>query len=173
MRPLLLTVGFIFAFFVMDIGGWFVGMALQVFLAGMGSYHIGIIGLISMIGVIIAMMFLFIKTVMKLITHLADHAPQWIGGHSGQSLGMDEAQNTASRAGSGVKEYGMYAGNRMADTYKGAVEGSGAVKGGKSAKAEDEKKEGGEKTVSTETINSGRATDTGNGGGKKKESTDE
>ncbi|MEY2341418.1 hypothetical protein AB4090_04820 [Acidithiobacillus sp. IBUN Pt1247-S3] len=48
MRPLLLTVGFIFAFFVLDIAGWFVGQALQVFLAGMGSYHIGIIGLISL-----------------------------------------------------------------------------------------------------------------------------
>ena len=62
MRPLLLTVGFIFAFFVLDIAGWFVGMALQVFLAGMGSYHIGIIGLLSMIGVIIAMMFLFLTS---------------------------------------------------------------------------------------------------------------
>jgi conjugal transfer/type IV secretion protein DotA/TraY len=113
-RPLLLTVGFIFAFFIMDIGGWFVGSALQAFLAGMGSTQVGIIGFASMLAVIIATVMLFIKTVLKLITHLADRAPQWIGGHSGQGLGeADIAQGAISNAGHGAGKYGMYAGDKM------------------------------------------------------------
>ena len=57
---------------------------------------------------------MFIKTVLKLITHLADRAPQWIGGHSGQGLGeADIAQGAISNAGSGAGKYGMYAGDKM------------------------------------------------------------
>lgn len=58
MRPPLLTVGFIFAFFVLDIAGWFVGQALQVFLAGMGGTQVGPIGFAAMLAVIISTMFL-------------------------------------------------------------------------------------------------------------------
>lgn len=57
---------------------------------------------------------MFIKTVLKLITHLADRAPQWIGGHSGQGLGEAEiAQGAVSNAGQGAGKYGMYAGDKM------------------------------------------------------------
>ena len=110
-RPLLLTVGFIFAFFIMDIGGWFLGEALQAFLAGMGGTQVGIIGFCSMLAVIIGTEFLFIKTVLKLITHLADRAPQWLGGHSGQGLGTEEVAGGASLAVAGTgAAVGRYAG---------------------------------------------------------------
>lgn len=110
-RPLLLTVGFIFAFFIMDIGGWFLGEALQAFLAGMGGTQVGIIGFCSMLAVIIGAEFLFIKTVLKLITHLADRAPQWIGGHSGQGLGTEEVAGGATLAVAGTgAAVGRYAG---------------------------------------------------------------
>ncbi|MBU2807579.1 DotA/TraY family protein [Acidithiobacillus ferrooxidans F221] len=110
-RPLLLTVGFIFAFFIMDIGGWFLGEALQAFLAGMGGTQVGIIGFCSMLAVIIGAEFLFIKTVLKLITHLADRAPQWIGGHSGQGLGTEEVAGGATLAVAGAGGVvGKYAG---------------------------------------------------------------
>ena len=102
LRPLLLTLGFIFAFFIIDIGGWFVGQALQVFLAGMGGTQIGIIGFAAMLAVIIGTEFLFIKTVLKLITHLADRVPQWMGGHTGQGLGTDEIAGGAALAVAGA-----------------------------------------------------------------------
>ncbi|MCR2829399.1 hypothetical protein NR402_03760 [Acidithiobacillus ferrooxidans] len=98
----------------MDIGGWFVGEALQAFLTGMGGTQVGIIGFAAILAVIIATVLMFIKTVLKLITHLADRAPQWIGGHSGQGLGeADIAQGAISNAGSGAGKYGMYAGDKM------------------------------------------------------------
>ena len=113
-RPLLLTMGFIFAFFIIDIGGWFLGDALQAFLTGMGGAHVGLVGFVSMLAVIIATVMLFLKTVLKLITHLADRAPQWIGGHGGQGMGeADIAQGAVSNAGGGAAKYGMYAGEKL------------------------------------------------------------
>ena len=136
MRPLLLTVGFILAFFVLDIAGWFVGQALQVFLAGMGGTQVGPIGFAAMLAVIISTMFLFIKTVMKLITHLADRAPQWIGGHSGQSLGEAElAQGAVDSAGRGAGKFGMYAGDKMVNVVNGAAGGISAMREGKAQEA--------------------------------------
>lgn len=119
LRPLLLTIGFIFAFFIIDIGGWFVGQALQVFLAGMGGTQVGMIGFAAMLAVIIGTEFLFIKTVLKLITHLSDRVPQWMGGHSGQGLGTDEVAGGAAMAVAGAgAAVGKYAGKA------GAIYGS-------------------------------------------------
>lgn len=124
-RPLLLTLGFIFAFFIMDIGGWFIGEALKVYLSGMGDTHIGIIGFVALMAVIIATIFMFIKTVLKLITHLADRLPQWIGGHSGQGLGEAEiAQGAIQNAGGGAQKYGMYAGDKIASIGDGVTSGA-------------------------------------------------
>ncbi|MDA8153617.1 MAG: DotA/TraY family protein [Acidithiobacillus sp.] len=121
-RPLLLTLGFIFAFFVMDIGGWFVGQALQVFLAGMGGTQVGIIGFAAMLAVIIGTVFLFIKTVLKLITHLADRLPQWMGGHTGQGLGTEEVAGGATLAvagaGAGAGKIASKAGNLYGSTRR-------------------------------------------------------
>ncbi|MHB0888764.1 hypothetical protein [Acidithiobacillus sp.] len=109
-----------------NFGGWFVGEALQAFLTGMGGTQVGIIGFASMLAVIIATVFMFIKTVLKLITHLADRAPQWIGGHSGQGLGEAEiAQGAVDHAGRGAAEYGMYAGEKLDAIGNGMVK-SGA-----------------------------------------------
>ena len=136
-RPLLLTMGFIFAFFIMDIGGWFLGEALQAFLTGMGGTQVGIIGFAAMLAVIIAAVLMFIKTVLKLITHLADRAPQWIGGHSGQGLGTEEVVGGATQAtesaGGVVGRYAGKAGGLYGkDQRKNAGEtgGSGGGAGG-------------------------------------------
>ncbi|AEK57674.1 DotA/TraY family protein [Acidithiobacillus caldus] len=126
-RPLLLTMGFIFAFFIMDIGGWFLGEALQAFLAGMGGTQVGITGFCSMLAVVIGTEFLFIKTVLKLITHLADRAPQWIGGHSGQGLGTEEVAGGATLAVAGA--------GGVVGKYAGKV---GGIMGGKDQKREND-----------------------------------
>ena len=161
-RPLLLTVGFIFAFFIMDIGGWFLGEALQAFLGGMGGTQVGIIGFCSMLAVIIGAEFLFIKTVLKLITHLADRAPQWIGGHSGQGLGTEEVAGGATRAVEG--------GGAVVGRYAVKV---GGIMGGKDQKRENDESGSGsrgvrdpEQKVVAAALNAGSAasTDTGNDG---------
>ena len=122
LRPLLLTIGFIFAFFIMDIGGWFLGQALQVFLAGMGGTQVGMVGFAAMLMVIIGTVFLFIKTVLKLITHLADRVPQWMGGHSGQGLGTDEIAGGATMAvagaGAGMGKMASKAGGLYGSTQR-------------------------------------------------------
>ena len=129
-RPLLLTLGFIFAFFIMDIGGWFVGQALQVFLGGMGGTQVGMVGFATMLAVIIGTEFLFIKTVLKLITHLADRVPQWMGGHSGQGLGTDEVAGGAALAVAGAgAAAGKYAGK------------AGGVYGSTQQKKDDDKQD--------------------------------
>jgi hypothetical protein len=157
-----LTVGFIFAFYIMDIGGWFVGSALQAFLAGMGSTQVGIIGFCSMLAVIVGAEFLFIKTVLKLITHLADRAPQWIGGHSGQGLGTEEVAGGATLAVAGA--------GGVVGKYAGKV---GGVMGGKDQKRENDESGSGsggvrdpEQKVVAAALNAGSAasTDTGNDG---------
>lgn len=122
LRPLLLTLGFIFAFFIMDIGGWFVGQALQVFLGGMGGTQVGMVGFAAMLAVIIGTEFLFIKTVLKLITHLADRVPQWMGGHTGQGLGTEEVAGGATMAvagaGAGAGKIAGKAGNMYGNTRR-------------------------------------------------------
>lgn len=156
-RPLLLTLGFIFAFFVMDIGGWFVGQALQVFLAGMGGTQVGIIGFASMLAVIIGAEFLFIKTVLKLITHLADRVPQWMGGHSGQGLGTEEVAGGATMAVAGAgAAVGKYAGKA------GGVYGSTQRDKKEDDKKDNDPEPGPKKKTVQQGLDGGKAAPTGN-----------
>lgn len=108
------------------------GEALQAFLTGMGGTQVGIIGFAAMLAVIIATVLMFIKTVLKLITHLAARAPQWIGGHSGQGLGTEEVAGGATLAVAGTgAAVGRYAGK------------AGAVYGKDRQKKDDETGTGG------------------------------
>ncbi len=105
---------------------------------------------------------LFIKTVLKLITHLADRAPQWIGGHSGQGLGTEEVAGGATRAVEG--------GGAVVGRYAVKV---GGIMGGKDQKRENDESGSGsrgvrdpEQKVVAAALNAGSAasTDTGNDG---------
>lgn len=178
-RPLLLTVGFIFAFFILDIGGWFLGEALQIFLGGMSGYHVGLIGFIAIMSVIITTLFMFIKTVLKMITHLADRAPQWIGGHSGQGMGeADIATNAVQSAGQGAQKYGMYGGEKLNGAFDGAVgAGAAAVASSQDSqqKQEKAKKADAQHTQLMEALSGGKAAGQGGEGeeGEKKSSKKE
>jgi conjugal transfer/type IV secretion protein DotA/TraY len=82
MRPVLLTFGFIIMFFMIFIVGHFVGSAMTVYMMGMNGFHIGVIGGVAVLAIIIGTIFGSIKIVMKLITHLADTLPQYLGARS-------------------------------------------------------------------------------------------
>ncbi len=102
MRPLLLTFGFIFFFFIINIGGWFTGSALQVMFSSMGGHDIGPVAFLGFASMAFITLFMVLKMSMKLITHLADRLPQWIGGHSGQGLGESDIAQGAAQSGSGA-----------------------------------------------------------------------
>ncbi|MHB1320804.1 MAG: DotA/TraY family protein [Acidithiobacillus ferrivorans] len=89
MRPVLLTFGFVFMFFLIFIVGHFVGGAMSIYMSGMNGFHVGIVGSVAILGVILGTIWGSMKFLMSLITHLADHVPQWIGGR-GQHLGEKE-----------------------------------------------------------------------------------
>ena len=89
MRPVLLTFGFIFMFFLIFIVGHFVGGAMSIYMAGMNGFHLGIVGSVAVLAIILGTIWGSIKMLMGLITHLADQVPQWIGGR-GQHLGEKE-----------------------------------------------------------------------------------
>lgn len=101
MRPVLLTFGFVFMFFLIFIAGHFVGGAMSIYMAGMNGFHLGIVGSIAVLGIIIGTLWGSIKMLMGLITHLADQVPQWIGGR-GQHLG--EQQTAIQGAESGANK---------------------------------------------------------------------
>ncbi|WP_081577608.1 DotA/TraY family protein, partial [Acidithiobacillus thiooxidans] len=89
MRPVLLTFGFVFMFFLIFIVGHFVGGAMSIYMAGMNGFHLGIVGSVAVLAIILGTIWGAMKFLMGLITHLADQVPQWIGGR-GQHLGEKE-----------------------------------------------------------------------------------
>lgn len=89
MRPVLLTFGFVFMFFLIFIVGHFVGGAMSVYMSGMNGFNLGIVGSVAVLAIILGTIWGSMKFLMGLITHLADQVPQWIGGR-GQHLGEKE-----------------------------------------------------------------------------------
>lgn len=101
MRPVLLTFGFVFMFFLIFIVGHFVGGAMSVYMFGMNGFHLGIVGSVAVLAIILGTIWGSMKFLMGLITHLADQVPQWIGGR-GQHLG--EKENAMQGADSGANK---------------------------------------------------------------------
>ena len=99
MRPVLLTFGFVFMFFLIFIVGHFVGGAMSIYMAGMNGFNLGIVGSVAVLAIILGTLWGSMKFLMGLITHLADQVPQWIGGR-GQHLG--EKENAMQGASSGA-----------------------------------------------------------------------
>ena len=99
MRPVLLTFGFVFMFFLIFIVGHFVGGAMSIYMAGMNGFNLGIVGSVAVLAIILGTLWGSMKFLMGLVTHLADQVPQWIGGR-GQHLG--EKENAMQGASSGA-----------------------------------------------------------------------
>ncbi|MBU2743222.1 DotA/TraY family protein, partial [Acidithiobacillus albertensis] len=99
MRPVLLTFGFVFMFFLIFIVGHFVGGAMSIYMAGMNGFNLGIVGGVAVLAIILGTIWGAMKFLMGLITHLADLVPQWIGGR-GQHLGEKEQAIQGAQSGS-------------------------------------------------------------------------
>ena len=97
-RPVLLTFGFIFMFFIINLAATFTGDALQIAFVAMNQYTIGPVAFVSYIAVTFFTLLMVLRMVLKLITHLADRAPQWLGGHSGQGLGEENIATQANES---------------------------------------------------------------------------
>lgn len=95
MRPLLLTFGFIFAWLLIDVSLAFLGMALEVYLYSLVGTTTGPVMILTTIGVVLAAITALVYYVMRLVTHLAQHVPMWIGGTQGSDLGTDAAATRA------------------------------------------------------------------------------
>ncbi len=149
MRPVLLTFGFVFMFFLIFIAGHFVGGAMSIYMAGMNGFHLGIVGSIAVLGIIIGTLWGSIKMLMGLITHLADQVPQWIGGR-GQHLGEKEQAIQGAESGA----------NKAKVT---AAAGYGVTKLAKKSADDDEDEDGGKGNPGGSKTNAG--TNAGNLGG--------
>lgn len=134
MRPVLLTFGFIFMFFLIFIVGHFVGGAMSIYMSGMNGFHVGIVGSVAILAIILGTIWGSMKFLMGLITHLADQVPQWIGGR-GQHLGEKEQAIQGAESGAtkakvtaaaayGVTKLAKKSANDNEDGDKGSLGGS-------------------------------------------------
>ena len=155
MRPLLLTFGFIFAWLLMDVSGSFLGMALDVYMHSLVGTDVGIVAVVSMVGVIAAGALGMVYFVMRLVTHLAQHVPMWLGGTQGTDLGTDSAAQQAMQQ----SERGGLGSRALVGATAGAVMGTanaaGAARAGKAA--QPEAKAGGDNQEMTTTAPAVRA----------------
>jgi len=100
LRPTLLTFGFVFSFLLFAVGGKILGI---VFYSGFSAFAVtgvGPIQLVTYLGVMLAAAVSMIYFIAKLITHLAEHVPQYLGGR-GADLGVDHAATGAMRQAEG------------------------------------------------------------------------
>lgn len=95
MRPMLLVFGFVFAYLMIEVGGYFLGAGMKMFTMGMVGTSVGPIAFITILGVYIGMILAMVNMILKFMTHLAKHVPIWIGGQQGYDLGVDEVANSA------------------------------------------------------------------------------
>ena len=119
MRPLLLTFGFIFAWLLIDVSLAFLGMALEVYLYSLVGTTTSPVMVLSTIGVVLAAITALVYYVMRLVVHLAQHVPMWIGGTQGSDLGTDAAATRAIEQG----ENGSVGARRVIGGAAGAVSG--------------------------------------------------
>lgn len=149
MRPVLLTFGFIFMFFLIFIVGHFVGGAMSIYMSGMNGFHVGIVGSVAILAIILGTIWGSMKFLLNLITHLADQVPQWIGGR-GQHLGD--------------KEYTMQAVDSGANKAKGVALGAYGV--GRSVAGDVARKRGNKKAKEDQTSSPGTNPSGGDATGK-------
>jgi conjugal transfer/type IV secretion protein DotA/TraY len=159
MRPTLIVFGFVFSFLLMNVGGHLLGLVFSVMFNSVDG-GIGPVAFISLLGVLVVTVTSMVYFIARLITHLADHAPMWIGGNAGANLGVDNeaagalrqgGQRGAAGAAAGAGYVGQAgagmgkAGSKAAQEARKAKEG----KGGGGSGGGDRGAGGGDGTVTT------------------------
>jgi conjugal transfer/type IV secretion protein DotA/TraY len=96
MRPIALTFGFVFMYYLLNVALWFMGTALAMAFGGMTMTSVvGPVAAVFLIGVILGAIFMVIRIVVGMVTHLADNIPNWMGGRSTNVPGGREAVHEA------------------------------------------------------------------------------
>ena len=97
-RPVALVFGFAFMFYIMNIAFWFAAMGLGIFLSGMLSDVImGPGAFVGTLAIIMSTIFMIVRYTLKMITHLPDNLPRWIGGAS-NNVGDVQAAEGANQS---------------------------------------------------------------------------
>lgn len=113
MRPVALVFGFAFMFYIMNIAFWFASVGMGTFLSGMlADVDIGPGAFVGVMAILIGTAFMLVRFVLKMITHLPDNLPRWIGGQ-GNNVGDMAAAEGANQG--------------MAGTTKNSARGSFVV----------------------------------------------
>ena len=101
MRPVAIVFGFAFSFYIIGIACWFAAMAMGTFLSGMlADVNVGPGAFIGVTAIIMTTLFMVIRYVLKMITHLPDNLPRWMGGQGnnvGDAAAADAANQGAER----------------------------------------------------------------------------
>lgn len=93
MRPVAIVFGFVFSFFVINIAMWFASIGLGIFLSGMlTDVVMGPISMFATISVILGVIFMTLRYVLRMITHLPENIPNWMGGRSNNTGEMQAAE---------------------------------------------------------------------------------
>ena len=97
-RPVALVFGFAFMFYIMNIAFWFAAMGLGIFLSGMLSDVImGPGAFVGTLAIIMSTIFMIVRYTLKMITHLPDNLPRWMGG-MGNNVGDTQAAEGANQS---------------------------------------------------------------------------
>jgi len=100
-RPIALVFGFVFMYYMLNVSLWLMGTAFSMAFGGMTmTSTVGPVATVFLIAVILGGMFMVIRLNTRMVTHLADNLPNWMGGRStnvpGGQEGVQEAQNIQS-----------------------------------------------------------------------------
>lgn len=141
-RPILLTTGFMFAIILINVGSNFIAFALSIYTSSISAstHGLGPVGAVTIIGIAIATVFSFVRTMLGFITRLADNIPTWLGGQgaylgeTGDAQGVAQTATQKARGGlhGGMKE--MQA--PVMSAIQGVAVGGGGRKGQKGQKGQ-------------------------------------
>lgn len=112
MRPVALVFGFAFSFFIINIAMWFGGVGLSTFMGGMlANVWVGPVAAFGSLSIILGTIFMILRYVLRMVTHLPDNLPRWIGGQGNNVGDMSAAEggNQAMQGGAKSVAQGGFA----------------------------------------------------------------
>jgi hypothetical protein len=115
MRPVAIVFGFVFSFFIINIAMWFASVGLSIFISGMlTDVVMGPISMFATFSVILGVIFMLLRYVLRMVTHLPENIPNWMGGRGnnvgemqaaeGGNQAMEGGAKTVARGGFAVKQ---------------------------------------------------------------------
>jgi hypothetical protein len=140
MRPVAIVFGFVFSFYIINIAMWFASVGLSIFISGMlTDVVMGPISMFATFSVILGVIFMLLRYVLRMVTHLPENIPNWMGGRSNNTGEMQAAEsgNQAMQGGARTVARGGFAVKQGADARTEKALAEKAAKEEKDAKAAD------------------------------------